>query len=174
MITLIRWLLKRYRPKEPVRTPTQKVGDVLAGLRQASETELGGALAVAVQAKKTLDTTKIIATPFPADILDGAIALDDAARVRLLAYAAELERFRGMCLAQGTILTISVARGLDTWIATCLALALPAIAEGREIWVLLKRGEGNVESAYRFMVRRDLTDVERGYLDYRPRVLVEG
>jgi len=171
ILTLIRWAVRRYR-KEKELTPRERVDQLLASLRTASAEELGGVLAVAMQAKKTLDTTRIIDVPFPVDILDGHVPLDDAALSRLQTYIREMDRFRLRCLAEGTILTASVARGIDTWIAVMLTLTLPAMAEGREIWSLLARGEANVESAYRFMVRRDLTDVEKDYLTYRPRIFI--
>ncbi|TAL00491.1 MAG: hypothetical protein EPO08_13485 [Rhodospirillaceae bacterium] len=171
MLSLIRWIIARYKPKKEL-TPEQKVTALLHALRQASPDELGGVLAVAMQAKKTLDTTRLIETPFPADILDGHTPLDEAGRARLEKYVRDMERFRRICLSEGTILTASVANGIETWIVTFLTLTLPAMAEGRELWAFLLRGEPNVEAAYRFMVRRDLTDVERDYLTYRPRILL--
>jgi hypothetical protein len=106
------------------------------------------------------------------DILDGQVPLDDAARARLVTYIRELRRFKAYCLAQGTIMTTAVARGLDIWIVTCLTLVLPNMDAGREIWALLVRGAPHVEGAFRFMTRREPSDVEREHMAYRPKVML--
>lgn len=172
MLTLIRWLIARFRRKKEL-PPQQELAVFLEGLRRMSAAELGGVLAGAAQARKTLDSTRIVSMPFPLEHFGGALPLDGTATESLLEYLSEMKRFKAVCLAEASILTISVARGLDVWIATVWALTLPAVEAGREMWAMLAQGEGNVESAYRFMVRRDLTDVERDYLTYRPRILAD-
>ena len=172
MLTLIRWLLRRRRKKKGP-TPQQEIDALLAELRRESRDSLSGALAVTVQAKKALDTTRIVDVPFPEDILNGDVPLDDEALRRLDAYAREMRRFQRACLAQGTNLTASVARGLDIWTISFWTLAQSQAEKGREIWRLLMQGEPNLEPAYKFMVRRDLTDVELSYLTYRPRILLD-
>jgi hypothetical protein len=171
MLSLIRWLIRRYRSKKKL-TPSQKIEALLHDLRHASVDELGGVLAGAMQAKKALDTTRLIDIPFPVDILDGQTPLDEAARTRLVTYTHELERFQNVCLTEATILTVQVAKGLETWIVTLLTLTLPAMTEGKEVWALLVRGEPDLEAAYRFRARRELTDVERDYIAYRPRIML--
>jgi len=172
MLTLIRWLINRYLKKKRYRTPEQEVADLINGLRAAaSAEELAGALAAAAHARKTLDTTRMVETPFPMDILDGQVDLDDANRDRLILYIRELRKFKIYCLGQGTIMTTAVARGLDIWIVTMLTMLLPNMEVGREIWALLARGEPHVEGAFRFMTRREPSDVERDHMAYRPKAM---
>jgi hypothetical protein len=172
MLTLIRWLIAYFRRRQEPK-PHEEIALLLQTLRAASEADLANILAVALHAKKTLDTTRLVNMPFPTEIFDGALPLDATAVKTLQAYVQGLKRFKAGCIAQGTIMTMSVARGLDVWIATVWSLTLPAITEGKEIWSLLAKGEGGVQDAYRFTIRRDLTDVEQGYLTYRPRILID-
>ena len=173
MITLIRWLIARYRRKKAQRTPEQEVDDLLQALRTAaSDEELAGTLAAAAHAKKTLDTTRMVDVPFPMDILGGEVPMDDAARARLIAYIRQLRQFKAYCLGQGTVMTTAIARGLDIWIVTFLTLVLPNMDAGREIWALLVRGAAHVEGAFRFMTRRQPSDVEREHMAYRPKVML--
>jgi hypothetical protein len=172
MLRLIRNFIVRLRTPAP-KSPEQELDDFLRSLRVASKDGLAGVLAGALLAKKTLDTTRQVDIPFPADVLDGRVPLDERARADLRAYADALRRFQRICAASGSILIVAVAKGLDTWIATINAVADPALLDkGREAWGLLVQGEGGVEAAYRFMVRRDMTDVERSYIGYRPALLV--
>lgn len=171
MLSLIQKVVARLRTEDE-KSPEEEIDAFLRGLRAASREELAGVLAGALLAKKTLDTTRQVAMPFPSEYFDGEAPLDDRARERLRAYGLELKRFQQFCTESGTILGIAVAKGLDTWIMSLRALAVPAlISKGRELWWLLMQGEHSVESAYRFMVRRDMSDAEMSYLTYRPALL---
>jgi hypothetical protein len=171
MLRLILRLIAHYRkPKEP--TPQELVDAYLASLHEASTDALAGMLAAAMQAKKALDTTRIVDVPFPVDILSGEAALDAAGRQRAVHYISELRRFQQKCVAEGTILTTAVAKGLDVWIITLLTLTLPDRPVGAEMWSYLVRGETGVEAAWRFIMRRDITDLELEYMTYRPRLFV--
>src|SRR5262249_48568793 len=132
-----------------------------------------GVLAVAMLAKKTLDTTRLVAEPFPTDILDATPPLDAAARVRLQKYGRARKRFKGMSRCEGRIRTTSVARGLATLIVSVWTLTIHATEDGREIWHMLRASEPHVETAYRFMLRRDVNEVDRDYLAYRPRIFFD-
>lgn len=171
LFSLIQKAAGRLFPKEE-KSPAQEIDAFLARLRAASPDELGGFLAAALLAKKTLDTTRQVEQPFPAEVFEGRTAIDENARTQLASYARALKAFQAICAASGTILGVSTAKGLDTWIVSSHALADPLLGDrGREVWTLLKRGEADVEAAYGFMVRRDVTDVELGYLAYRPAAL---
>jgi hypothetical protein len=172
MRTLFRWLLNHlHGPREP--TPQAEMTMFLEQLRTSSPPSMAGHLAAAALARKTLDATRMVSTPFPADILAGEARLDAEAAERLTAYALEMRRFKTRCLTENTTLTLSVARGLDVWIPTMWAAALSARAEGKEIWSLLSRGDNAVESAYRFMLKREPSDVERSFFTYRPRIFFD-
>jgi hypothetical protein len=171
MLSLFQKVVARIRPPAE-KTPEDEMDDYLRNLRAASREELSGVLAGAMLARKTLDTTRQVSTPFPADYLDGRTPLDESGRAHLAAYGQELKSFQRACVSSGTILSLAVAKGLDTWIMSVSALAIPAlIGKGREAWWLLMQGEQSLEQAYRFMVRRDMTDVDFSYLGYRPAAL---
>jgi hypothetical protein len=172
MRTLFRWLLDHLRRRsEP--TPQAEMTAFLENLRTSSPPSMAGHLAAAALARKTLAATQMVSIPFPADILAGDAPLDGAAAERLTAYALEMRRFKARCLTENTTLTLAVARGLDVWIPTMWAGALSARAEGKQIWALLSRGDNAVESAYRFMLKREPTEVERGFFTYRPRIFLD-
>ncbi len=164
----------RYLAPETIKTPEQEADAYIANLRAASLDDVAAVLSAALIARKTLDTTRLVETPFPNDDFDGNSELDEAARDRLAAYADELRRFQATCATSGMTLGHSVAKGLDTWILTARALAMPHMLEkGREAWTLLKKGDDRLENSFRFMIRREITDVEREYLAYRPAALTK-
>lgn len=164
--------LARFLFPQTAKSPAQEAEIYLNPLRSASPDAIAAVLATAVLARKTLDTTRMVATPFPNDELNGQVPLDDAARERLAAYADDLKQFQSVCAASGTTLVRSVGDGLDTWILSVRALAMPNLYDkGREAWALLEKGDAGIEKAYRFMIRREISDVEREYLHYRPAAL---
>jgi hypothetical protein len=172
MLRLVRSLLAHFAPKEEA-SPTHEIDAFLASLRHASPDHLAGVLAAAMLAKKTLDTTRLVEMPFPAAHLEANAVLDAAARADLLNYVRELRRFQSICAETETALRMAVAKGLDTWIATISAVALPGMFDkAREIWRFLIQGETGMEGAYRFMVRRAPTEVELVYMTYRPTLLL--
>ena len=174
MLWTLRKLYAWFAPKEKEKPPEQLIDVHLAKLRRASAGELAGTLAAAILAKKTVDTTRMVEAPFPEAHLDGSALIDEAARAQLIAYVSDLRRFRRICAESETILRMSVAKGLDTWMATISAIAVPGqIDKARELWRLLMQGEPTLEAAYRFMVRRAPTDVEMSYMTYRPALLME-
>lgn len=172
MRTLFRWLLDYLRRRrEP--TPQAEMIAFLELLRTSSPPSMAGHLAAAALARKTLDATRIVNFPFPTDILAGEVPLDAAAVERLNAYALDMRRFRTRCTTENTTLTMAVARGLDVWIPTMWAAALSAHAEGKQMWALLSRGDGGIEAAYQFMLKREPSEVERGFFTYRPRIFLD-
>ena len=164
--------LWRWLAPETAKSPEQETEIYLKVLRATPTEDVAAVLASAMLARKTLDTTRLVATPFPNAELSGETPLDEEAREHLVAYADELKRFQAICGTSGMTLGQSVAKGLDTWIMSVRALALPHLYDkGREAWALLEKGDDGVEKSYRFMLRRDITEVELGYLHYRPAAL---
>src|SRR5205085_1835145 len=109
----------------------------------------------ALLAKKTLDTTRQVALPFPDAYFEGA-PVDEAGRAALLAYAEALQKFQHELEDAEMPLGMAVARGLPTWVASCYALADPALMEqGREIWRRLNANDPNLEDALKLQVRRE-------------------
>lgn len=152
------------------RTPQRQVEDHFAELPN-SPTGLAGELAAAMLAKKSLDTTKQVNVPFPEDYFTGAKPIDDEARETLHVYERKLQRFREELVHRNTIFTLSVARGVSVWITTIHTLRHADLRpRGQDLWDRLIQGEPYLEDAYFMMLRRDITDVEREYMKFRPTV----
>lgn len=157
------------------KSPAQQINDYVSQLRGSFRGEVSSLLAASLLAKKSLDTTKQVPDPFPEEYFDGSAEVDDKARARLTAYAQDLQALRGDMLRFNSIFSVAVAKGLRTWIVSIHALADPELMpKGREAWALLMRGEEGLEEAYRMLLRRKLSDVERVYLGYRPSVFLTG
>ena len=125
-------------------------------------------------AKKSLDTTKQVDVPFPEDYFTGARPIDDEARATLHIYEQKLQRFREQLVHRNSIFTSSVARGVSVWITSIHALVHPELrSKGEDLWNRLVRGEPYLEEAYHMMLRREITDVEREYMKFRPTALVQ-
>jgi hypothetical protein len=155
------------------RSPARQVQDHLGEIRGSGPGGLTGKLAQALLAKKSLDTTKQVEEPFPEDYFTGAKPIDDEARLILRGYEQRLQDFREQLLARNTTFTIHVAQGVSVWITSIHTLVYDDLrAQGLELWGRLLQGEENVEEAYRMLLRRDVTDVERIYMQFRPTVLV--
>ncbi len=166
------YMAKRRRDALRARTPQRQVEDYFAELPNSAE-GLAGELAAAMLAKKSLDTTKQIPVPFPEDYFTGARAIDEEGLATLHIYEQKLQRFREQLIHRNTIFTISVARGVSTWITSIHALRNPDLrARGEDLWSRLVRGEPHLEEAYFMMIRREITDVERHYMRFRPTVLL--
>ena len=166
------YLAKRRRRALRMRSPQRQVEDHFAEL-PGSPTGLAGELAAAMLAKKSLDTTKQVDLPFPEDYFTGARSIDDEALAILHDYEQKLQRFREQLTHRNTIFTNSVARGVSIWITSIHSLRHPELrARGFELWGRLIQGEPYLESAYHMMLRRDITDVERVYMKFRPSVLI--
>lgn len=134
---------------------------------------LAGELAAALLAKKSLDTTKQIDVPFPEEYFTGAKPLDDEGRATLQKYEYKLQNFREALTHRNTIFTHSVARGVSIWITSIHALVHPDLrAQGEDLWDRLVQGEPHLDEAYQMMLRREITDVERIYMQFRPTVLM--
>ncbi len=155
------------------RTPHRQVDDHFAELPN-SPTGLAGELAAALLAKKSLDTTKQVSVPFPEEYFTGR-PVDAEGRETLQIYEQKLQRFREQLVHRNTIFTISVARGVSVWITSIHTLMHPELRpKGQDLWARLMRGEPELEGAYFMMLRRDITDVEREYMKFRPSVFLEG
>ncbi len=173
MISVIkRYLAQRRRAALRARTPARQIDDHFAELPNSS-TGLAGELAAAMLAKKSLDTTKQIEVPFPEEYFLGTHAVDEAGKAALQAYEQKLQSFREQLVHRNSIFTISVARGVSIWITSIHALVHPDLRpKGVELWSRLVKGEEELEEAYHMMLRREITDVEREYMKFRPTVLL--
>lgn len=166
------YLARRRRLALRMRTPQRQVDDHMMELPN-SPTGLAGALAAAILAKKSLDTTKQVDVPFPEDYFTGARSIDDEARATLHAYEQKLQRFREQLVSRNSIFTDSVARGVSIWITSIHALLHADLRpKGEQLWGRLMTGEGDLESAYHMMLRREITEVEREYMKFRPTALL--
>lgn len=155
------------------KTPAQEVTAHLDTVRNAFHTETAGLLAAALFAKKTLDTTRQVETPFPDAYFSGEAAIEDAARAHLAAYAVALGKFQVQLLGRDTPISAAAGRGMTTWIASCYAMSIPGmLPQGQELWAKLVQGADGLEDAHKFLVRRAPSDVERMYFDYRPKALL--
>lgn len=168
-----RLLAERKRRAERTKPPRAQLEDVLGELRGLFPGELSGRLAAALLAKKSLDTTRQVDEPFPEAYFSGTAAIDAAAQADLRRYEQKLQTFREHCVAHKSTFTISVARGLGVWIVSAHALAEPELLPlGRDLWERLSKGADNLEEAYRLLLRREITDVEKTYMSYRPAALM--
>jgi hypothetical protein len=167
-----RHLARRRREALRARTPQKQVEDHFADLPN-SPTGLAGELAAAMLAKKSLDTTKQVNVPFPESYFTGVQSIDEEGLATLRTYERKLQNFREQLLHHNTIFTISVARGVSIWITSIHALVDPELRpRGIELWSRLVRGEPEMEEAYRMMLRREVTDVEREYMKFRPTIFL--
>lgn len=142
-------------------------------IRGAFPGELAGRLAQAMLAKKSLDTTKQVDVPFPEAYFTGEKEVDDEARALLRAYEQKLQDFREQLVARNTVFTVNVSHGVSVWITSIHALVYPELLpQGRDLWERLMRGEERLEEAYHMLLRREITDVERIYMRFRPAVLM--
>ncbi len=167
-----RYLAQRRREALRARTPQRQIEDHFAELPHSS-TGLAGELAAAMLAKKSLDTTKQIDVPFPEEYFLGTQPVDEAAKATLQGYEQKLQAFREQLAHRNTIFTNSVARGVSIWITSIHALVHPDLRpKGVELWTRLVKGEAELEEAYHMMLRREITDVERQYMKFRPTVFL--
>ena len=166
-------LLDMYISTAEEKSPEEQLRDHLKAVNAAFRTELSGFVAAALFAKKTLDTSRQVDMPFPDALLSGEGTVDATARETLAAYVKELEKFQAALLDRESPVSQTVAKGLTTWIVTFYALSNPALLPlARELWTRLSQGYEGVEDAYKFMLRREPSDVERTYFSYRPTALI--
>ncbi len=165
---LFRALFRKLQ-KPVVRTSEQEIEHGLDMVRLKSPTQLAGGLARILLAKKTLETTRQVEMAFPTEVLAAGTPPTADQRDELLRYAAELKVFRSKCEHGDSALTLAVFGGLEFWVALleCAGHA-DKLGTAREIWAELERGRSQVEGALAFMLRRDITDVEKEYLTYVP------
>ena len=155
------------------KTPAQEVAEHVAAMRVAFRTEVAGQLAAALFAKKTLDTTRQVETPFPEAYFSGDAPLDEAAAAALMSYAAALVKFQGELNARGTSVSLAAARGMTTWIVSLYAMSIPGLLpQAMELWAKLSICADGLEEAHKFLLRRVPSDVERTYFEYRPKALL--
>jgi hypothetical protein len=172
--SLTGWLLQKIAPRAKEQTPADLVQEHLNTIRNAAGAELSGILAAALFAKKTLDTTRQVDEPFPDKYVSGETPIDAAAQTELKAYAAALQEFKVVLVERDSPQSIAVARGVTTWVATLYAMADPVLLpKAGEMWVKLVQGTEGVEEGFRFLLRREPTDVERTYLSFRPTLLTD-
>lgn len=163
-------LMGRGQPK----SPQDFVREHHAKVHRVSGSELAGIFAAALFAKKTLDSTRQVEEPFPDAYVSGEQPLDDAGRAVLASYAKALEEFRPDLVGRNTTVSLMAAKGLETWVATFYAAATPdSFSQAHEIWKRLVSVEALVPEAHAFLLRRDVTDVEREYFKYRPAIFVK-
>lgn len=168
-----RYLAERRRLAERAKPPQQQVAEYMVQVRSCQPPELASVLAAAMLAKKSLDTTRQVDVPFPEAYFNGTADLDDAGRTELNVYEQKLQDFREQLVHRNTIFTNGVARGISVWIASIHTLVDPDLrGEGRDLWSHLMRGESQLEEAYSMLLRREITDIERIYMQYRPVVLI--
>lgn len=154
-------------------SPAAQVGAQLEVVRRALRAELASILAAVLYAKKTLDTTRQVDIPFPDEVFAGDQPIDEAVRAGLTAYAQELARFQAECIARDTVVSAAVGRGLTMWIVSLHAAASPALLpQAREMWAKLVTASDGLEEGYRFLLRREPSDVERSYFTYRPHLFL--
>lgn len=168
-----RYMAERRRRAERAKPPQLQVAEYMVQVRSCQTPELASVLAAAMLAKKSLDTTRQVDVPFPEAYFNGTANVDEAGRVELSAYEQKLQDFREQLVHRNTIFTNGVARGVSVWIASIHTLVDPDLrGEGHDLWSRLMQGESQLEEAYRMLLRRDITDVERTYMQYRPVVLI--
>jgi hypothetical protein len=168
LVALIRALGRRYKKK---KTPEQQLNEYLSALRGSFPGEISSILAAAMLAKKGLDTTRQVPLPFPEEYFSGAKPVDEQACAVLITYEHDLQKLRNDMTRFNSPFSMAVAKGLGTWIASLHALSKPEfLSKGEEIWSRLARGEKGLEEAYRMLLRRELSSVDKAYFDYRPAV----
>gem|GEM_PF-3105441 len=169
--SLVSILKKRYQKRV---SPEKQIEAYVSNVSSCFPGELSAIMAAALLAKKSLDTTKQVAEPFPEEIFSGERELDEASQAMLETYADSLQSLRWDMIDFNSIFSHGVAKGLTTWIVSAYAMSRPEyLPRMRESWSRLMRGESGIEEAYRMLVRRDLTDVEHVYLKYRPKVFLD-
>jgi hypothetical protein len=166
----IKRFLKRYLGKT---SPAKSVATASGLVLNAYRNELAGIFAAVLLAKKTFDSTRQVNLPFPERYFDGTAPIDDTARVELNAYAAALEKFLEHCIDGGTPLSYATAKGVEIWIASVYGLARPELTDDvRRMWTQLVKCEDNIEEAFKLIMRRDPSDLDREYFKYRPLALI--
>jgi len=166
---LLQQLLDQFSARRSQPTPEEKVMEHHGTVTRAMRAELGSLLAGALFAKKTLDSTRQVDTPFPDAVMMAEVPLDVAGQTELATYAALLEIFQADCIEHNTPVTLAVARGLNIWIASLYSASIPGLLpRGQEIWARLLEAEDGLEEGYRFLLRREPTELERSYFAYRP------
>ncbi|MHB1207427.1 MAG: hypothetical protein ACYCZX_17810 [Rhodospirillaceae bacterium] len=166
--------LKRFLKRHFAKTtPAQHVAKASARVLNAYRNELAGIFAAVLLAKKTFDATRQVDLPFPEGYFDGTAAVDAAGRKELEAYAAALETFHEQCMDGATALSYATAQGVEIWIASVYGLARSDLTEEtRRMWMQLVKGEENIEEAFKLIMRRDPSDLDREYFKYRPVALI--
>ncbi|MBD24519.1 MAG: hypothetical protein CMG46_05880 [Candidatus Marinimicrobia bacterium] len=170
LVALIRELGKRFKKKKSLE---QQTSEYLSHLRGSFPGERSSILAAAMLAKKSLDSTRQVSVPFPEEYLDGSRTIDSVACEFLHSYLQELQKLHGEMVRFNSLFSLAVAKGLKTWIVSLHILTRPELLpEGREAWALMLRAEKGAEEAYRMLLRRQLSDVDKAYLAYRPLVFL--
>jgi len=164
-----RRMIDRFQARMDKKTPDEQFTEHADAVSRAFRTELSGLLAAALFAKKTLDISRQVETPFPDAIFSGEKPIDDAARAELVEYLKAIEEFQYELIDRDTPVTLAAAKGMTTWIVSLHAITQPGMMErGREMWAKLIAGAEGLEESHKFMLRREPSDVERTYFSYRP------
>ena len=155
------------------KTPAKHLAAVTGRVTTAYRTELAGIFATVLLAKKTFDATRQVDIPFPDKYFDAEAPVDAAARAELMAYGAALETFLEQCEDAGTPLSYATAQGVSVWVASVYGLAIPELTpEVRRMWTHLVKGEEGIEDAFKLVIRREPSDLDRAYFKYRPKALL--
>ncbi len=163
--TLVKWFAKV--------PPAKHVARVSTRVTNAYKTELAGLFATVLLAKKTFDSTRQVDLPFPEKYLDGAAPIDEAARAELMVYAEALQKFHEQCEDSSSPLGYAIAQGVDVWMASVYGLAIPELTpDVRRMWEQLVKGEEGIDEAFKMVIRREPSDLDREYFKYRPKALI--
>lgn len=155
------------------KTPAKHVAVVVGHITNAYRTELAGIFATVLLAKKTFDATRQVDIPFPDKYFDAAAPVDAAARAELMTYGAALETFKEQCEDAGTPLGYATAQGVSVWIASVYGLAIPELTpEVQRMWTHLVNGEQGIDDAFKLVIRREPSEMDREYFKYRPKALL--
>ena len=155
------------------KTPVKHVALASRRIANAYRTELAGIFATVLLAKKTFDATRQVDIPFPDKYFEADAPIDAAARAELMKYGAALETFLDQCEESGTPLGYATAQGVAVWIASVYGLAIPDLTpETRRMWTHLVKGEEGIEEAFKLVIRREPSDMDREYFKYRPKALL--
>ncbi len=164
-----RGLMDKLNARLHYKPPEERVPAYVDMVLHAPPVELKNLLVAALFAKKTLDSTRHVDISFPDKLMASEGPVAEPLREMLRTYVAELEKFQVELTERETPVGSAAARGMATWIASIYSLILPGLEQqGVDMWKKLVSVEGDLEEAYRFLLRRDPTDAERAYLTYRP------
>jgi hypothetical protein len=166
-------LLLKLQRRFSQKTPAQHVEAMYGRVTAAFRGELSGILASTLLAKKTLDTTRQVELPFPDAVFDAAGPPGEQARATLEAYVRALQEFHHRCIDAELPLSFATATGVDVWIASAYGLLYPEIKpKVVEMWQRLSQMESDLPEATKLLLKREPSEIDRVYFQYRPKALM--